>query len=230
MKGLFQVILKIIEFYKMPLSEKAKEAYIEQFELLKIDSTTQTEKKKETIELLDFDEYLKMVKNKFGENSKPFLIVSLFMVSGFRDDFQMIVLNKQPEIMDKQQNYIIIPSDTRQKVKILLNQYKTVGKYGSEIIEVNKDISKLIRNYITNNNIIFGDNLFKSISLSNYVRKFNREMDLNYSLNTIRKMVVSSELNAVDAIIDSSKRLKLAKKMHHNASTSVKSYLHTTKK
>jgi BRCT domain type II-containing protein len=229
MKGLFQVILKIIQLYNMPLSEKAKEAYIEQFELLKIDSTTQTETRKENVELLDFDEYLNIVKNKFGIDSKPYLIVSLFNVSGFRDDFKMIVLDKIPPIINNEENYIIIPSDARHKVIILLNQYKTVGKYGIEKIEVNKDISKLLRNYIINNKIKFGDYLFKSQSLSGYVIKFNKELNLNYSLNTIRKMVVSSTLNTKEIINDSSKRLKLAKKMHHNASTSIKSYLHNTK-
>jgi hypothetical protein len=228
MKGLFQVILKVIEFYKMPLSEKAKEAYIEQFELLKIDSTNQTESKKENIELMDFNEYLNLVKNKFGQDSKPYLIVSLFGVSGFRDDFKMIVLNKIPDIINTDENYIIIPTDIRKKIIILLNQYKTSGKYGSDKIEVNKDTSKLIRNYITNNKIKFGEYLFKSVSLSGYVIKFNKEINLNYSLNTIRKMLVSSELNTAEAIQDSTKRLKLAKKMHHNAATSIKNYLHKT--
>ena len=129
--------------------------------------------------------------------------------------------------MNDKQNYLVVPKLKSKNLSILLNAYKTVKKYGKETININKEYSKLIRNYIETYNKQYNDFLFNATSLSKYVSTFNKKLGLNYTINTIRKMKVSTGLLEADG--DASKILEIAKQAHHHPNTGKNVYKHKLK-
>ena len=235
LKGIFQVILLIFDkFYKngFSVSKNARQIFQDKFEEYNLKNKMESEKKKETLVLLDFEDYLNLVKEKFGADSKQFFIVSIYKINTFRDDLgQLRIVDTKPKVMNDKKNYILIPRNKTQNISILLNDYKTVKKYGKEVINFNKPASKLTREYIENNDRDYDDYLFPTSSLSSYISKFNKELGLEgYTINTIRKMKISTALNSEEAMNDPKIRLQVAKEAHHNPKTSSAVYLHKTKK
>jgi hypothetical protein len=144
---------------------------------------------------------------------------------------ELRIVDAKPKVMNNKKNYILVPRNKSQNISILLNDYKTVLKYGKEVIDFNKKASKLTREYIENNDREYDDFLFPSKSLSSYVSKFNKELGLvGYTINTIRKMKISTSLNSEEAMNDPKIRLQVAKEAHHNPKTSTSVYLHKIKK
>jgi hypothetical protein len=226
-KQIFQSILKIITLYSMSLSDNAIDAYKHEFEILKVESSQQQEKKKSEIELLNYDDYMKQVEDKFGKDSRQYLTIAMYKVNTFRDDLgELLIVDKPPKILNNEQNYLVVPELKTKNISILLNAYKTVAKYGKETININKEYSKLIRNYIETNKLEYNDFLFNSKTLSKYISNFNKELGLKgYTINTLRKMKVSTGL--ADANGDAAKILQIAKDAHHHVNTGKNVYNHS---
>jgi hypothetical protein len=225
LKQIFQFIVKLITLYNMPLSNNAIEAYKNEFEKLKIESVKQQEEKQNQLELLNYDEYMKKVEDHFGKDSREYLTIAMYKVNTFRDDLgELLIVDKEYKRMNEKQNYLIVPELKSKNLSILLNAYKTVKKYGKETININKEYSKLIRNYIETNNLQYNDFLFNAKSLSRYISTFNKKLGLKYTINTLRKMKVSTGLIEADG--DASKILQIAKQAHHHPNTSKNVYNH----
>jgi hypothetical protein len=225
LKQIFQFIVKLITLYNMPLSNNAIEAYKNEFEKLKIESVKQQEEKQNQLELLNYDEYMKKVEDHFGKDSREYLTIAMYKVNTFRDDLgELLIVDKEYKRMNEKQNYLIVPELKSKNLSILLNAYKTVKKYGKETININKEYSKLIRNYIETNNLQYNDFLFNAKSLSRYISSFNKKLGLKYTINTLRKMKVSTGLIEADG--DASKILQIAKQAHHHPNTSKNVYNH----
>jgi hypothetical protein len=227
-KQIFQTVLKLITLYNMSLSENAIKEYKDEFDIYKIKSNDQTEKKRNEISLLSYDDYIKKVELAYGKNSREYLTVALYKINTFRDDLgQLLIVPSKPKEINEELNYLIVPQVKTKNVSILLNAYKTQKKYGQEDININKEYSKLIRDYIDVNELSYNDYLFGNVkSLSSYISKFNKKIGLNITINTIRKMKVSSALSNEEALNNPKIRLQVAKQAHHNPSTSLKSYRH----
>jgi hypothetical protein len=166
---------------------------------------------------MTFDEYLPIIKNEYGEASKEYLISKLYSFNGFRDDLNLTIITEPIEAGDDTKNYVIIPSDEEGVCLIILNEYKTKSKYGVQNLTIQPDISLLIKNYKKNNNLNDNDLLFKSKSLSSYIKKFNNKIGLNITINKFRQMKVSEQLNQHTS---PEERLELSKTMKHSPDTS----------
>jgi hypothetical protein len=218
-KGLYQTILRLKDLIPLKLSKNAITDYTNMFEQHNMVSHLQTKDKVQNDEVLDFDEYLSKVKNKFGEVSKEFVVASLYNLSGFRDDLILqIVAN--PKQTDLKNNYIVIPTTKTKNLSIELNVYKTSGKYGQDIIPIPSPLSKIIRKYVDEKDLDYRDYLFGKKGLSSFIKTFNKKLDLNISINNLRQMKVSGVLNKPD--VSPQERVKLSKTMHHKATTSEK--------
>lgn len=215
-KGLYQCILKLVDTLDIKISKNARDAYIEKFESHNLESRLNTKERVVTESVMDFDEYLEKVKEKFGENSKEFVIASLYDLSGFRDDLTLKVVSTKPK--ETKENYIVIPMDKKKNLTIELNAYKTASKYGQDIIAVPRELSKLIRQYMESNSIGYSEYLLGSKPLSGFITKFNKKMGLNISINKLRQMRVSKILNNNPTI---EQRRALAKEMKHSGMTSL---------
>lgn len=223
-KSFIQTILKLITLYDgLELSKAAIDHYKNEFEKLKLSSNFETEKKLEE-EVMNFNDYLKLIKKEYGEDSKEYLIINFYKISGFRDDISFFIVSSPPKIINEDINYLVVPTTKSKNLHIILNQYKTVKKYGPKLININKDDSKLIRNYINNNDIENNSYLFNSKSQSSFIIKMNKKIGLNISINKLRHMIVSTTLNDNEKVQDVEERLKLAGKMNHSTATSTKTY------
>jgi len=218
-KAIYQSLLKMVDELGIKLSKNAKDAYTHQFDILKTSSHDQTKERMATEQVMDYDVYEQKVKLFFGNASKESLIISLYKLSGFRDNLVMEVVDKIPKETDK--NYIVVPSTKTQNLKLILNAYKTDKKYNQDIIPVPKELSKEIRNYIDNHDIKYNDYLFGKSKLSGFIKKFNEKMDLpvKVTINKLRQMRVSKKLQDNPSVEE---RVKLAHEMKHSPTTSEK--------
>lgn len=226
LKLFFQTILKIISLYNLKLSKNATEEYKKEFELLKITSNINNEEINK--EVLNFNDYINLIKEKFGVLSKEYIIILFYKIHTFRNNLKnLLIIDKLPEEENKNINYLLIPKDNKKNVSFYLNNYKTKDKYGQNIININKLDSQEIRNYIKKNNIEYNNYLFKN-NISSFIRKFNKNINLDITINTLRKMKISTELK------DNEKNpniiLKTANDAGHTSTTQQKIYLKTLKK
>jgi hypothetical protein len=213
-KNFYQLILKMIYTNQIKVNVKSFNKYKYNYELLNIISKDKTKIKQNEETVLTFDEYLPLIKNEFGEDSKEYLIVKLYSFYGFRDDLILTITDKIEE--DTTKNFIIISPDDLECI-IILNEYKTKKRYGQDVIKLSDEICHLIQTYKINNNLNNNDLLFNNKSLSGYIKKFNNKINLNITINKLRQMKVSEKLNQSTT---PEERLELSKTMKHSPETS----------
>jgi hypothetical protein len=220
-KTMYQMILKLITTFELPISDSIKNQYKEKFEELKLESIDETKEKTVSADkkVMRFESYLSQVKEKFGEDSKEFIIASLYNLYGFRDDLQLKISTKKPT--DTEENYIVIPRMNISPHYIILNQYKTSKKNGSQMIPIPAELAKLIRKYARDNSLTADSYLFGNKSLSIFIKKFNEKLGLPITINTYRQMRISSALSS-DVKPSAKHRIKIAKEMNHSAMASEK--------
>ena len=215
-KSLYQTILKLKDLLDIPMSKPSFEAYKDKFEEYKIESSEQSKQKAETEEVADFNQYLDDVKTEYGEISRPYIIASLYKLSGFRDDLQLKIIEKETKQTEKENtiNYIIIPLSNKVNCTIILNKYKTSKKYERDDIIIPQPLSKLIRKYMKNEDLDYNEYLFGNRSLVKDIKNFNKNIGYDITINTLRKMKVSGS-----DVKTSKEKVQLAKDMHHAAKT-----------
>lgn len=219
-KALYQMIIYLIDKLHLPISAKIKQHYLKQFDISKISSNDHTKEKQENILIPSFDDYLKFIKDKFGENSKPFVLSSLYHEITLRDDFILKIISSSKEATDEKENYIIVPKTSA--LTLIINHYKTSNKYGQIKVKISLPLSKMIRNYIKREKLVFGDYLFGSNPLTSFVSKFNKQIGINGGISLYRQMSISDLLHKNP---DAEERQKLAEIMKHAPLTQLK-YLH----
>lgn len=220
-KSMYQTILKLNDKLEMKLPKNAVQFYKDKHEEMKLDSSELTKQKVEEEKVEDFKSYLDKVKEHFGEVSKEYIIASLYHLSGFRDNLQLVLIEKETKETKKKTdvNYLVIPVDGKSNLHIILNRYKTDKLYETDDIVVPKKLSKLIRRYCIDNKIGYDEYLFGDKSLVKFIKKFNKELGYDITINKLRQMRVSSKLT--DATT-SKEKVKLAKEMKHKPMTSEK--------
>lgn len=227
-KSMYQTIIKYKDILDMTMSDKSYNAYKDKYNEFKIESSEQSKQKAENEEVLDFNDYLKLVENAYGQVSKQFIIACLYRESGFRDDLQLLVIPSETPKTKKQMdtNFIVVPTAKSTNCTIILNTYKTEKKYGHKNISIDRTLSKLIREYIDENDIDYGEYLFGSKKLSKFISNFNAKMGLKITINKLRQMKISKNLAGDKS---AKQRVKVAKEMNHAPLTS-NVYLRKVKK
>ena len=229
-KGYYQAILTEVDQVKYTkdgkrilLSPKAREAYDDMLTEGKYNSFMRSKEKRETEEVMDFDEYIEKIANKFGKDSSEALIAAIYKFHLFRDNLVLKILPKQ--IKDESQNYIIVPELKTSNITIINNDYKTSKKYGQKIISIPQALSKHIRKYMNDNKLTYNDYLFGESKLSSFISTFNQKLlkhgyvlGFKITINTLRQMKASQVLsnNPTEA-----EHVALSEEMHHSESTSL---------
>ena len=75
--------------------------------------------------MLPFTDYKQKVLDKFGENSKEYLIVSMYDEVTCRDDLNLKIIQSNTDVIKDENNYLILPVDSRVNASNVLNNYKT---------------------------------------------------------------------------------------------------------
>jgi hypothetical protein len=213
-KSAIQTILFVID--KLELKNTKKEAFVKAFDIYKLKSLDHTAEKQETEKVMPFQNYIDLVKEKYGENSKMFMIAMLYDELTLRDDFTLKIVNSG-KALSTEFNYIIIPQrkgiKLNTKLRIVINHYKTSEKYGEINADVSVELSNMIREYAKQNELKEGDFLFGEKELSNYVSSKNKQMGLKGSISLFRQMKISDVLSKET---DAKTRVELAEKLKHS--------------
>ncbi len=91
-----------------------------------------------------FSSILKKVETTFDKDSQQVLLINLYGELTVRDDFgDLLIVNDKKSASNNNQNYLVVP--TKQKIQLILNVYKTDGKYGQIIHTMSPQMEKKIR-------------------------------------------------------------------------------------
>ena len=215
-KSLYQTIVFIIDNLKLPYSVATFNDYKKHFEIYKGKSTTEgIEKTYES--LITFPEYLKLVKEKWGENSKMYLLGRLYDQVTMRDDFQLMIVSKSADVTDDK-NYLVVPKTGQ--LKVVMNVFKTSNKYKIEPIKLDESLSKLLREFMKKNNLKQGDYLFGNKKLTSYISNNNQLIGVKGGTNTYRHMKTTEILSDPD--LTEEQRIELSLKMAHSPLSQLK--------
>jgi len=216
-KGLYQMIVWIIDNLHIPIPKSIKKHYNEQFEIYKISSNDETIEKQDTAEIPTFSDYLQKIKDKYGVNSKIYVLSKLYEEVTMRDDFMLIIKPTIKDADDDDSNYIVVPK--KENLTLIVNQYKTSNKYGQIKVKLSLPLSKIIRKYIEREKLTNDEYLFGDKNLSSFVSKMNKTIGVKGGISVYRQMSVSDLLNTKPT---PQARQKLSAQMAHAPLTQLK--------
>ena len=209
-KSVYQTLTKLNIYLNEQTQEKRKENKIEEADKEKIISLNKTE----------------ILKNLYKlTNYKDKLIYALYcLFPARREEWRLTKLttetNKE-KLKDPNDNYLILSNPKR----IIFNNYKTDKTYGQQVFNIDdKDLNKIIDEYIINNGLKTGDYLFsldrdkrEEISQPNFSKLisnvFNKVYNIHISLRFLRISWIKDFLNKNPTI---KQKEILAYKMAHS--------------
>lgn len=215
LRSTFTTLATIIERYVGNfIPKKALKFIQDKIKAYKSQATDEYIEKQEIV-YPTFSTYKKKVEDMYGKESKEFLITSLYEAFAVRDNYGGIpILTTPPTTLKKATtNYIVVKKNYSY---IVLSNYKTSDEYNTLRLTLPSSVNRLLRKYIANNNIQFGQPLFPENKLSNFVSNMNNEIGYEdlLGINAYRHMRVS-ELDG--ATYD--EKVKLANTMGHSVLT-----------
>lgn len=213
-KSAYQSILFVIDQLKLKVDKKK---YIEQFEILKVESQEQTVHRVEEEPIPLWKDYLRKCRAIFGIDSKEYLIARFYDEFTVRDDLGLVLADDT-----RDDNYLFVRPDY---LEVVINSYKTDKKYGQIRYKLKGSLEKLTRDYITKHNLKIGDLLFAQPTLSPIVSKMNKELGYSSGVNLFRHMTTSEQLAKAKS---AEQKVKLAEAMKHSPVVQV-SYLRKKK-
>lgn len=214
-----------------------------QQELLKVkpmvDAYKAELKEKQTIDKT-FTEMVDLVKEHYGNTSLQYLYMRMFSEFPTRDDFGFLAVKKgkltggdgeyylNGESIPKGINFIVVDdADKKSPVKIVLQEYKTKGVFGTIVDAFSSETSVLIKKLAKKNEYLFGEQK----KLSSWVKKlllgskiktpeqFKPDNTVNVgTINLLRHAYVSERLAGKTS---EEERVKLAASMKHSPLMSI---------
>lgn len=204
-KSVLQTILFMNTRFKLELPKNSDDAYKREFDILKDKSLAEGEVKSKR-ETMSFTEYLAKIKEKFGADSKMYVIARLYDELTLRDDFVLEIVDSMPT--DKTKNFIVMGK----KVTVVINVYKTSSKYKEIVVNLTAGLATLIKKYIKDNKLEVGQYLFGNKKLSPFISKKSKEVGMMGGVNELRHMKVTDELKG----LTSEQKVDLSFKMKHS--------------
>lgn len=208
--------------YPKRKATQIKKAFLSSYEMLKDKSTIETAETQKNIVYPTADDYLARVKNKFGEQSKQFLI-SLLYLKYFtpRDNFYEMKIIETLADDNKKDNFFL---RTRTKMVFILNNFKTKNKFERLEFTVPTGKLKVLLNWwVDTKKLKYGAYLFGKTPLSNFVSKMNKQLGYSDELKGVNayRHIVISELPEANAL-NYKERKAMADQMAHGLMTQQK--------
>jgi hypothetical protein len=225
-KGLFQTIVYLIDKLEIPLSAKLKATYVEQFDKYKIESNNEDRNKGQNEKVINFNTIISRIKDTFGEDSKQYLLIKLYDTLTCRDNFVNLQIIESKSKVQLNQNYIVVPKSKASVCVIVLQVYKTSKKNNKIEETCSKEVSALIRSFVTKNELKYNDMLLGQSKLTGFIGLAFKKIGISSgAINYIRTSKLSTELDGAN-INDAALRLQYAKKSQHSPVTQLR-YLRT---
>jgi hypothetical protein len=216
-------ILYFLDRHETGITPNKKELYQDQNQILKNDSEEDSQQTKKANEnkIPAFADYEKKVIETYGDKGKEYMITELYKDTGARDDLILKVVQNKNEV-NGEHNFLVMNKSPN--AIVILNKYKTIKKYGKKEDKMSVQVTNVLRDYLKNNKIGYGDYLFNNQGLSQIVSKMNKKMNFNGmgAINLFRKMLTTDVHKNKESTIQD--KLALAKKLKHSLKTAKTSY------
>ena len=217
--SLFKAILFFLEKFEINIKHEKKTKYEDAIQIGDVLSNQELQAKNNSNNIPTFDEYLNKIINKFGLASREYLIAKMYQELKCRDNLQLILVKDEIKL-NKELNYIVVNEfDT---ANVIINNYKTIDKYGPINAELSQGLTTLIKSYILTHKIENGDIFFNSKNISMIVSRINSQLGFtgHGAINLIRKII------ATDAeSLPLKEQLKVSKQMKHSLKVHKKNYI-----
>lgn len=208
-------ILKLLNNNIVPNYSKAKYDLIDgYFRIFKGESDairkTKITDEKQAVDRLPVLE--KLIKDKYGVNSKENIIMGLYREVPKRDDFYLKIVETNPKTPTE--NYLVVPK--KGAVSVIVNIHKTGEQYKAETEKLSASLSGEIRAYMQGNKLKTGDFLFTNKKLGPFIKTMFGKVgkpEIN-GPTALRHSKVASTLSNKDITIQEA--TALAKTMKHS--------------
>ena len=166
----------------------------------------------------NIEELHKKIIEKYGRISKENIIFMLYKEIPKRDNFYLKIVEHEKDANDKNINYILVPINKNAPVKVIIYEHKTKGLYESNFEKLSKDLSKIIREYINNNELEVNDYLFPNKKLGSFIKNMFNKIGIDIKgVVDMRKIVVSNLLSNPNTTVEQANQL--SRTMKHKIST-----------
>jgi len=203
----YTAILKVITSLKVKLSKLIHDDLKKAFQASKIKAHEYTAEPKENV--ITFDDYMKRLEDKFGKESKEFLIASIYKEVPVRDDLQLKIINSVKEATDQKTNYLVLTQSP--KGRIIINHFKTENKHEPADVILTTSLTNKIKKFV--NAKKDKTYLFTDKSLTSFVSKMNKAIGLNGGISLFRHMIVEDFLKTART---PEEKVEMAEKMKHS--------------
>lgn len=185
-------------------------------------SEKESNKKKTSTEYAvpSFVDYVDACREKYGTESKQYLVAVLYSVIPVRDNFKNMKIIKSLAENNGVDNFLVA---TRSTYTFVINDFKT--KKGGDIEPIEKELQdelpkeieliELLKEWIKIKKLKYGSLLFGKSPLSPFVSKMNRELGFSTGVDLFRHITVSDIPD--DAPIE--ERERIAESMQHSLQT-----------
>ena len=221
-KTYIQSVLICITRLKIPIDGNITRKYLQYFNILKMQAAQEAEVIRQSPKhsVISFPNYLRKIKERFGETSKQYLIAMMYSECTCRDNYAGIsIVASLNDANDEDTNYLVMVDDD--VAYFVLHKFKTSQKYGTIQIELSDEIITLLKNYINTHNItntLFGENAKNG--LSDFIGSMNKKVGVaGGGVNALRHMMVETILSNTNATLD--ERLQLANRMGHSPAVQI---------
>lgn len=208
--SLFKAILFFLDKFNINIKPDKKTKYEDAIQIGDIVSSQELQVKNNSVSIPSFEEYLQKCVEHFGDKSREYLIAKIYHEVSCRNDLNLVLLSDAVRL-NREKNYIIV--NEFPKATIIINDYKTVDRYGKFNQELSEDLTKLIKEYILTHRIENGDIFFNMNNISMVVSRMNKTLGYegHGAINLFRKMIAS---DAKDLPLK--EQLKVSKKLKHS--------------
>ena len=191
--GYFYSIRWVYTHMDLKIPEGIKKTYNDLLSIYHERSMIQTKQNKIAADkaVLPESEYSGKIEQEFGKESKEWLVTQLYLQIPCRDDLYLTFVPNLAGSKDTTKNYCIVPRTGL--VKVILHKYKTSAKYGDLTYDLDGSLSQLIREWIAKHKIPVGSPLWKEKSLSSFVSKMNKKIDIQGSINYLRHLAITGQ-------------------------------------
>lgn len=175
---------RISDSFKKAVGAKQLRDILKESELLKEKENERREKGEKRDDDIDWDD-VKKCKDKFPVGSEARLIYLLYTtLPPVRADYTpMEIVDNAKDAKDENMNYYV----RAKKPYILLNVYKTAGKYGQQRLDVSKELADAIPRDQTYMFEFNGEPMAANTLSKKVVRAFKKYCDMHVSINTLRR-------------------------------------------
>lgn len=213
---LYKAVLFYFDKFNIKVKQTNKSKWEDAIQIYDAIAVFELKEKNKSV-IPSFEEYLQRVLDEFGLHSREHLIVKMYKQVKCRDDLILNVADSSTK-SDKLTNYLLVGEIYR----VVLNDYKTIDRYGVIDVELDTELTNLLEHYMENNNIKIGDNLFNTNNISKIVSRINQRLKYvgHGAINLIRKML------ATDAsVLPIEDQVKVAREMGHSLKVTNSNYV-----